>query len=115
MSAVEVDPLKLASPPYEAVIVCEPAVSDEVLSVAVPALTLPVPMAVLPSRKLTVPVGEGELPDGGVTVAVMVTDWPTDEGLGEEATAVVVAAFVVAFTTCVTADEVDPLKLESPP
>lgn len=92
----------------------EPAVRDTVLTVAAPALTLPVPMVVLPSRKLTVPVGAVELPDD-VTVAVRVTDWPTDEGLGEESTAVVVAALVGAFTTCASAAEVDPLKLESPP
>ena len=44
------------------------------LIAAAPALTLPVPMVADPSRKLTVPVGEVELPDGGVTVAVKVTD-----------------------------------------
>jgi len=58
--------------------------------VATPALSVPVPMEVPLSRKVTVPVG---VPDPGAeaeTVAVKVTDWPKTEGLAEEVTVVVV-------------------------
>jgi hypothetical protein len=66
-----------------------------VVNVAVPPLRVAVPSAVLPSRKVTVPVG---VPDPGATalaVAVKVTACPTVEGLGEELTAVVVAAWEI--------------------
>jgi len=63
--------LSFVSPPYEAVIECDPTVSVDVLYVAFPLLTVPVPNVVLPSLKVTVPVAsEGE------SVAVNVTEEP---------------------------------------
>lgn len=60
---------------------CVPAAKDEVVKVAWPLVaTAPVPMALAPSRKVTVPVGAtpfGGQPAPGQTVAVIVTDWPT--------------------------------------
>ncbi len=58
------------------------------LAVVVPAvvLSVPWPILVVPSEKVTVPVGVPEpLP---VTVAVNVTAWPKAEGLTEAATTV---------------------------
>ena len=51
----------------------------------------------------------GDPPPGAdVTVAVKVTDWPKVEGFGVAVRAVVLVAL---FTTCETAEEVEPLKL----
>jgi len=63
-------------------------------------------MEVDPSLKFTVPVA----PLG--TVAVKVTDWLKLDGLGEELRLVVEDAW---FTVWETADDVDALKLVSPP
>ena len=53
---------------------CAPWVSDEVISVAAPdAFNVLVPIAVLPSKNVTEPVGL-PVPLCGVTVAVKVTD-----------------------------------------
>jgi hypothetical protein len=49
----------------------------------------------------TVPVGEAPLP---ATVAVRVTDWPTDGDVGEAVSAVVVAAGVTVMVRFVDAD-----------
>ena len=49
----------LLSPPYSAVIECEPVASDEVVIVATPLLSGAVPSTVTPSLKVTVPVGGG--------------------------------------------------------
>jgi hypothetical protein len=65
--------------------------SADVENVATPpALSVPVPSKVAPSRKVTVPVG---VPARLVTVAVKVTDWPKVEGFGEPVTIVVLLAF----------------------
>ena len=64
--------------------------SEDVVSVACPALRLFVPSAVVPSLKVTVPVGVPEPGGVAVTVAVKVTDWLTTEGLADELTVVVV-------------------------
>jgi hypothetical protein len=53
-------------------------VSDEVLKLAVPLLTAPVPRVVAPSRNVIVPVAVE------ATVAVKVTDWLKLEGLTED-------------------------------
>src|SRR5438876_82957 len=81
--------------------VCVPTVRADVLNVAVvtPALVLsvPRPMLVPPSKKVTVPLG---LPAAVVpgpatfTVAVKITDCPDDDGFAEELTAVVVFALL---------------------
>jgi hypothetical protein len=53
------------------VIECDPAVSVDVLKVALPLLSVPVPNVVVPSLNVTVPVAAD-----GETVAVNVTDAP---------------------------------------
>ena len=54
--------------------------------------SVPVPMGVEPSKKVTVPVGAPAPGAGTVTVAVKVTDWPKTDGFTEDATLVAVAA-----------------------
>ena len=66
-------PLKLESPLYCALILCVPAARADVDSDATPPLKLELPIELVPSRKLTVPVGRLEFPD--VTVAVSVMVW----------------------------------------
>ena len=87
-----------------------PKANAEVVNVAFPPLSVPVPSVVAPSLKVTVPVGVPEV--AGFTVAVKVTDWPNPDGFMEEATEVVEAAL---FTVCVKTDEVLPAKFVSPP
>lgn len=90
----------------------EPTASVEVLKVATPADRVPLPMVVVPSRKLTVPVGE-VVPEAGVTVTVKVMLVPlTAEVL--DAARVVVVAMTGAVTVTTTAEEVLPVKLLSP-
>jgi hypothetical protein len=75
VTAGELLAVKLESPLYAAVMECVPTVSIEIVKVAVlPAFSVPVPSVVLPSRKLTLPVGV-PLP-AEVTVAVNVTGVP---------------------------------------
>jgi hypothetical protein len=56
-----------------AVIVWTPWVNEDVLKLALPLLSVTVERIVLPSSKVTVPVGVPE-PEVGVTVAVNITD-----------------------------------------
>ena len=70
-SVGDVLPENEASPPYTAVIECEPAARDEVEKLAVPPATVDVPRVVAPSLNVTVPVAEEEL-----IVAMKVTDAP---------------------------------------
>ena len=86
-----------------------PTANAEVVKVAFPAFSLPVPSTVALSLNVTVPVGVPEV--AGFTVAVKVTAWPTADGFTEETTEVVEAAW---FTTCDRAGEVLPVKLTSP-
>jgi hypothetical protein len=99
-------PLSFVSPPYAAVIECDPTASADVLYVAVPLLIVPVPSVVLPSMNVTVPVAVV-----GITVAVNVTEEPYVDGFDEE----VIAMVVVAFTVCVRVDDVLLLSFVSPP
>ena len=71
VSTEDVLPLYLELPPYEAVIECEPCASFELLKVACPLLSVPVPRVVPPSLNVTVPVAKK-----GVTIAVNVTELP---------------------------------------
>jgi hypothetical protein len=80
---------------------CDPSASVEVLKVALPPLTAPVPSIVLPSLNVTVPVAVD-----GVIVAVKVTDEPNAEGFADDASAVVEFALL---TVCDKADDVLPL------
>ena len=91
-----------------------PTAKADVVNVASPPLSVPVPMGLPPSRKVTVPVGV-PVPGGtGETVAVKVTDWPKIEGFCDEITVVVLSALL---TTCglPVNDPVLPLKFPSPP
>ena len=77
VTAGDVLPALLLSPPYTAVIECCPIVSVEVVYVATPAaFSVPVPSVFDPSMNVTLPVGVIP-PVGGVTVAVNVTLVPT--------------------------------------
>jgi hypothetical protein len=66
---------KVGSPLYTAVSELVETASAEVVRVATPLLTLPVPRKVLPAKKVTNPVGV-PVPLVGLTVAVNVTDCP---------------------------------------
>ena len=50
-------PAKSALPPYRAVIECFPTASVDVVKVALPLLSVPVPNTVVPSLNMTAPVG----------------------------------------------------------
>src|SRR2546428_254907 len=94
-----------------------PTLSELALKLAVvtPMLVLRAPLLirVVPSKKLTVPLGEATtvLPgETTLTVAVKVVDWPNRVGLTEDVSAVMVSALL---TTWVRATEVEGLKLGS--
>lgn len=81
-----------------AVMVLVPAVKAEVLNAACPELSTGTLLAstVLPSLKVTEPDGTPPLE---VTVAVKVTDCPKTDGLGDDASVVVVAKLVPTVCT----------------
>ena len=82
--------VKLPEGVYAAVIEWLPTASDDVVNVALPAVTVAaLASVVVPSVNFTVPVGT--LEPAPVMVAVSVMDWPEFEGLADEVTAVVVA------------------------
>ena len=67
----------------------------EIDSVATVLLRVPAPIAVVPSRKVTEPVGV-PVPGGfAVTTALKITEAPKVEGFDEEAKLVVVEALTV--------------------
>ena len=85
----------------------------DVVSVAVPPATMPDPIEVVPSKKVTLPVGVPAPGKTGTTAAVRVTACPNTDGFRLELTLVVVIAL---FTTCTNAEEVAlAMKLPSPP
>ena len=90
----------------------EPAVSDEVAKVATPeVLRVPVPSVVVPSLKVTMPVGV-PVPPLAVTVAVNVTDWPKAAGFCEDVSVTLLPLWLTAWLSAV---EVEPAKFGSPP
>lgn len=104
----------LAVPAYEAVIVCGPAASVEVLHEAVPpAFSAAEPTGAPPSRKVTVPVGVA-VPVCGTTEAVKATLWPVFTWVAE-ADKVVAVATAVCVTVTVTVGEEDELNPGVPP
>ena len=111
-NTVGVLPENCEFPPYDAVMEWVPAVKEAVIYVACPlAFNVPVPSVVVPSLKVTVPVGVPAPGGFTLTVAVNVTDWPKTDGLTEEATVVVVGAWVtVNVKFCVA---FDPMPLEA--
>ena len=87
---------------------CEPRDNPEVLRLACPLeFRLRDPRLVVPSRKVTVPVG---VPAAAVTVAVKVTVCPLVDGLREDMSVVV----VLALTFWVSDDDVLDWKFPSP-
>ena len=86
--------LKFGSPPYAAVRLCVPGVRAEAWKAALPLASVPVPSVVVPSRNVTVPVGE---PDEELTVAVRVTACPISDGFADDVTAVLLADLLANF------------------
>ena len=82
--------------------VCVPGASVEVLNVAVvtvpTVLSVPCPILVEPSKKVTAPVGFPE--PFGVTVAVNITIWPNADGLSDELMPVDVVIRLELLTVC---------------
>jgi len=76
------------------------------------AFSVPVPSAVVPSRKVTVPVGVPEVVD--VIVAVKVSGVPLDAEAAELSNAVVVAMGAAGVMVSVSAGEVLVAKLALP-
>lgn len=64
------------------------------VNVAIPPLSVPVPIGLPPSRNVTVPVAVPAPGATAETVAVKVTDCPNTDGFTDEVTAVVVSAFI---------------------
>ena len=71
----------------------EPADKNDVVSAALPLVSLTVPRTVFPAVKVTSPFG---VTVGDVIFAMNVMAWPTVDGLGED---VILAALVVCCTT----------------
>ena len=89
----------------------EPAASDDVARVATPdPLRVPVPSVVVPSLKVTVPVG-APVPPLDVTVAVNVTDWPNAAGFGEDVSVMLLPLWLTPWLKTVA----EPAKFVSPP
>ena len=86
-----------------------PTASELVVRVAWPEVSVPVPSAVEPSVKVTVPVG-AVVPDAGVTVAVKVRLVPLVAVVAEAARAVVVEMTGDVVMVTETADEALLLK-----
>jgi len=73
-----------------------------VASVAVPVpSSVPVPILVVPERKVTVPEGSVSVLDGPATLAVSVTLWPGFTVVAEAVSAVVVVSGAIFVTTIV--------------
>jgi len=68
-------------PEYVALTVVDPTGSEDVVNVAFPLTSWPVPKTVVPAVKVTGPVG---VTVGDVIVAVNVTGWPRIDGFGVE-------------------------------
>lgn len=103
---------KLELPPYTAVIEWLPLFKFEIEKVACPdEFKVLEPSVLVPSLKVTVPVGTAVPGALATTVAVKVTDWPLFDGLSEDVTVVVVASL---FTVWVKVEEVLVLNWESP-
>ena len=112
VKSVDVLPVKFPSPLYVAATVWRPVLNPDTSNVPMPeALMATGAWATLSTLNVNVPV---RVPAPGattLTVPVNVTDWPNNEGLIDELTAVVVPA---RLTVCVRSEEALPLKLASP-
>lgn len=76
---------KFESPLYCAVMLCVPTARVLLLRVATPPLKFAEPREVLPSKKVTEPVGTAVTPRTAATVDVKVTDWLATAGFAEGA------------------------------
>jgi hypothetical protein len=94
------------------VIECAPAVSDWLISVAVPLPSVSIVRVAVPSLIVTVPVGVPE-PEA-LTVTVKFVGWVTSVGFTKLVIIVWVATGWAFLTVCVTTVDVVPVKLESP-
>jgi hypothetical protein len=95
------------------VIECVPTVSVDVVSDATPLpLSVPVPRVIVPSRKVTVPVGVPDVLD--LIVAVNVTGVPLDVEAAELTSAVVVALAAAGVMVSIIAADVLPAKFALP-
>ena len=65
---------------------CDPTANDDVLKVAVPLVSETLPKDVVPSMKVTLPVGMPAPGEAAETVAVKVTDCPNTEGFAAAVT-----------------------------
>src|SRR5438876_12202094 len=95
-TVAEVLTANVALPLYVAVSGWVPTASVDVTSEALPLTSVTVPSTVAPSLNVTVPVGT---PAPDVTVALSVTVWPSEDGLGVLLMVVEVAAAAGALTT----------------
>jgi len=92
-SPLEVLTLKFPSPPYSAVIVCDPTDKLLVVRVASPVpSSVSVPNVVTPSLNVTVPLGVPAPGALAVIVAVKVTDSPNFDGFTSATTAALLSA-----------------------
>ena len=108
MSTAEVEVAWFVSPEYTAVRLFAPTLKAEVVSVAIPPLTVDVPITAPPSSNVTLP----EIPGlSALMVAVSVTGCPSGEGLLLLVSTVVV---VDCCTTTVIAGETALALLASP-
>ena len=108
-NAEDIEPLKLPSPLYCAVMECIPNGSDDVVKLAVPPTRVTSPaMALLPSKKTTVPVAEL-----GVTFAVKVRASPTRDGFAPVVKATLTLVLGL-LTVCVSAGLTEEFSLLSP-
>ena len=90
LTAFDVEALKLLSPAYWAVMEWLPIASEEVERVAIPLeLRLCMPRVVVPSRKVTEPVGTA-VPEAGVTATDRAMEEPATALLSEAVSAVLV-------------------------
>jgi hypothetical protein len=113
MSAVEVQLAKVALPEYLAVTECVPTASVDVVKVATPLpFNAPVPRVVVPSRKVTIPVGVPEVLDR--IVAVNVSGAPLDAEAEELTITAVVPAGTAVVMISVSAPEVLLAKVALP-
>jgi hypothetical protein len=98
-STLDVLPVKFTSPAYTTLIESLPTARAEVVKVAWPPESVPVPRVATPFLKVTAPVGVPEPGAPALTVAVKVTDWPKTEGLAEDDTVVTLESTVTVWLT----------------
>src|SRR5690348_2381344 len=101
--------LKFTSPPYDAVMECEPMAREAVVKDAWPLTRLSVVMVLPASCNVMAPDGVPE-PEAGATVMVKVTPWPKTLGFADESSVTVVASLP---TICESVEELG-LKFVSP-